>query len=76
MFELFAIGVDLKMGLKKAMFGDSSITIEDVNKNVDTFKDIVNVQVKIHEIEERRNIVLDEMNWRSITQESEFDEDG
>ena len=37
MFELFAIGVDFKIGLNKAMINNNSITIGDVNKNVDTY---------------------------------------
>ena len=40
MFELFTIAVDFKIGLKKAMINDSSITIEDVNKNVDTYREL------------------------------------
>ena len=70
------LGEDFKIGLKKAMINDSSITIEDANKNVDMYRDVVQAQAKIYEIEERRNIMLDEMNWCSISQESEFDEDG
>ena len=69
MFELFAIGVDFKIDIKKPMINDSSITIKDVDKNV-------HAQAKIYEIEDRKNIVLDEMNWCPISQESKFDEDG
>ena len=75
MFELFAIGSDFKIGLKKAMIDDSSVTIEGANKTVD-IRDVVQAQTKIYEIEERRNIIQDEMNVCSISQESEFDEDG
>ena len=38
MYELFATGVDFKIGLKKATIDDSSITIEDANKNVDMYR--------------------------------------
>lgn len=73
-FELYCKDVDMQIAYALA---EKDVASGDDNFNdfINTIKAILKLESKIGELEERHNIIVEELNWFALSQSDHFDEE-